>query len=159
MKQYMFLINMRYADSLVFYLDVDSTVAGCYVPKLIIQPLLENAVKHGIEPIGEGSITLRCYGKEDKLAIEVEDNGKGMSKYELDRIRDVIDLETRHMDAQRNKRRSIGFQNAARRVQLIYGKEAEVRVYSKEEAGTRITILLPLVFNLDEKGNLNMAGD
>lgn len=143
MEQYMYLVQMRYAESLVFELKIDSLVKDYLVPKLIIQPLLENAVKHGIEPVGEGIISLRSYVKDQWFIIEVEDNGKGMSPYEFNRIKEIIDREQRNINIQKGKRRSIGFQNVARRIQLIYGEKAVILVESVEEVGTKITLKLP----------------
>lgn len=149
MEQYMYLVQMRYAESLEFQLEISDDVKAYFVPKLIIQPLLENAVKHGIEPVGEGIIALRAYKFEEKITIEVEDNGKGMSAYGLRRINEVIDLEQRNVSIQKDKRRSIGFQNVARRIHLIYGEEASVLVDSEEDKGTKITLILPIDIDIE----------
>ncbi len=159
MEQYMYLVQMRYTESLTFTLEVDPEVKGCYVPKLIIQPLLENAVKHGIEQVGEGQIILRCYAKEDKLYVEVEDDGIGMDPSTLQQIRDIIDVEIRNAHIQKGKRQSIGFQNVARRVELIYDGQASIQVYSHMHDKTIITLALPRATELDVDGNMIMKVD
>lgn len=154
MEQYMFLVQMRYSESLQFNLEIDEGVKGSYVPKLIIQPLLENAVKHGIEPVGEGTITLRCYSNADRLVIEVEDDGEGMAPHALQQIRDIIDVEIRDVHIQKGKRRSIGFQNVARRIELIYGGKASIKVYSRIHEKTVITLEIPQTKQLDDDHNI-----
>lgn len=143
MEQYMYLVRMRYADSLTFILEIGPSVGEYLVPKLIIQPLLENAVKHGIEAVGEGTISLKAYEKDENVYIEVKDDGIGMSQEMLNRIRDMIDLEKRNINLQKGKRQSIGFQNVARRIQLIYGEKAVILVESEKNKGTCITLILP----------------
>lgn len=154
MEQYMFLVQMRFPDSITFKLEIDEEVKACYVPKLIIQPLLENAVKHGIEPVGEGVITLRAYGVDNHMVIEVEDDGEGMLPHALQQIHDIIDVEIRNAHMQKGKRRSIGFQNVARRVQLIYGKGAKMTVFSRPNEGTIIKLVIPQGNVLDDENNL-----
>ena len=150
MKQYMYLIQMRYTESLMFELDIDKSTEAYKVPKLIIQPLLENAVKHGIEPIGEGKISLRAYEDLEWFILEVEDDGQGMTPSVLKQINNMIDLEQRNINIQKGKRQSIGFQNVARRIQLIYEGKALVLVESQENKGTKITLKLPKNFTFDE---------
>jgi len=159
MEKYMFLVQMRYSETLTFKLEIDEAAKKCYVPKLIIQPLLENAVKHGIEPVGEGEIILRVGSKEGRLMVEVEDNGQGMTLTELQQIHDIINVEIRDVHIQKGKRRSIGFQNVARRIELIYNGKAKIFVYSKENYKTVITLDLPEVISLDDYGNIIIDGE
>ncbi len=144
MDQYMFLMQMRYTDSLVYKTNISEEVLSIEVPKLIIQPLLENAVKYGIEPVGEGTIELNSHLENDWLIIEIVDSGKGMTAYGLSRVREIIELEQQKTGLLKGTRESVGLQNVARRMQLIYGQEASILVYSKEGAGTTITLRIPL---------------
>lgn len=144
MEQYMYLMQMRYTDSLTFTMDVNEEVLDIEVPKLIIQPLLENAVKYGIEPVGEGTIELNARIDSGQMIIEVSDSGKGMTRYGLSRVREIIELEQQNTGLKKGTRESVGLQNVARRMQLIYGEEAGILVYSKEGSGTTITLKIPL---------------
>jgi two-component system, sensor histidine kinase YesM len=143
MHQYMYLIKMRYTDSLTYELDCDIAVETCLVPKLIIQPLLENAVKHGIEAVGEGTIKLKAYGLEDSLIIEVEDNGIGMNPIILEHVQESIEHEKKSIHTHLESRESIGLRNVARRIHLIYGEEAEINIVSELNIGTKIILKLP----------------
>lgn len=145
MEQYMYLIQMRYTDALIFEQYIDPDVKDLKVPKLIIQPLLENAVKHGIEPVGEGIISLKGFKDQEWFVIEVEDNGKGMESDELDKILNVIDHEHKNINVQEGKRQSIGFRNVARRIHLIYNGKASIHVTSEINKGTKITFKLPII--------------
>lgn len=143
-QQYMFLIRMRYAEALVYEVETEPGLGNFLVPKLIVQPLLENAVKHGIEAVGEGKVHLRCYRKESKLFIEVEDNGQGMDEKLLDRIRRIFQNEQEISDIGDENRRSIGLQNVARRLYLIYNNRAEIQIQSARQKGTKITLIIPV---------------
>jgi len=143
MDQYMYLIQMRYADSLHYKLDLELGIGDNLIPKLIIQPLLENAVKHGIEAVGEGTISLKVYSRGSEVIIEVEDDGIGMTPEELERIREIMEREKRDVNVQKGKRQSIGFQNVARRIQLIYGEMAVISVRSEKNKGTCISLIIP----------------
>jgi len=154
MEQYMYLVQMRYSESLEFKKEISDDIRNCYVPKLIIQPLLENAVKHGIEPVGEGIITLKCYRDLENLIIEINDSGKGMGEYGLRKIRNSIELEIRNVNLQKDKRRSIGFQNVARRIELIYNGKAIIDIKSKLNEGTCIKLILPISMRLDKEKNI-----
>lgn len=159
MKQYMYLVQMRYSETLNYVCEIDEEVKHSYLPKLIIQPLLENAVKHGIEPVGEGVIRLSCKKEGDRLVIEVSDNGKGMTDEALKRIRDSIDKEIRDVNRHKEHRVSIGFRNVARRIELIYNGEASVTVDSEPDKGTCIKLDLPFGLKLDKFDNLVVEGD
>ena len=143
-QQYMFLIGMRYTDSLTYEVEVAPEIGDLLVPKLIVQPLLENAVKHGIEAVGEGKVSLRCYRKETKLFIEVEDNGQGMEEEMLRKIKRIFQNEQEISDIGDENRRSIGLQNVARRLYLIYNKRAEIQIQSEYQKGTNITLMIPI---------------
>jgi two-component system sensor histidine kinase YesM len=142
-EQYMFLVKMRYEDSLTFIMEINHEVTDYLVPKLLIQPLLENAVKYGIEPVGEGTIKLLAYKEEDMFVIEVSDTGKGMNQLELRHMQDIVEVEKQSINLQKNKGGSVGLQNVTRRIQLIYGEKAEILIYSKEGTGTNIRLRLP----------------
>lgn len=144
MNQYMFLVKMRYEDQLEYTFELEEGISDALVPKLIVQPLLENAVKHGIEPMGGGVVTLSCYQVDESLRIEVKDSGHGMSQVVKQQIQSIIDYETMNVHNQHDKDRSIGFENVTRRIKLIYGNEATIFFDSRENVGTTITITIPL---------------
>ncbi len=150
--QYMYLIQMRFGDKIVYYKDIDDMANRYMVPKLIIQPLLENAVKYGVEPIGRGHISLRIR-IEDKMIIELHDNGQGMTEARLEVVRRIFDQEKRGTVSE-SSHRSIGLRNVARRLHLLFEDEVLIEVDSSLDEGTTFTINIPLV--KEEKNEENI---
>ena len=144
-QQYMYLIQMRYSESLRYEQTIDKEVEEGLVPKLILQPLLENAVKHGIEPIGEGLIELIGKKQEERLVFIVRDNGVGMSEQQYKKIQSMIDEEKEISDMKKGEGTSVGFKNVFRRIQLIYGEDATIEIESHENLGTTIKLCLPVI--------------
>lgn len=143
MDQYMFLVQKRYENRIEFIKEIDDNAKTMMVPKLIIQPIIENAVKHGIEPVGEGKICLKAYLEEDVLVIDIEDNGEGMLSPKIKQIERLFLKEKNLASVNQERSRSIGLQNVARRLYLIYDNEAEIIVQSFSGKGTKITIKIP----------------
>lgn len=96
LNQYMYLIQMRYSDSLKYKQTIDASIQDALVPKLLLQPLIENAVKHGIEPIGEGCIELIGKREGERLEFIVRDNGSGMDEEQYKKIQCMITEEKRY---------------------------------------------------------------
>ncbi len=144
MEQYMFLIQKRYDHRIEFIKEISEETKEIMVPKLIIQPMLENAVKHGIEPVGEGKISLKIYLEDEVLVIEIEDNGEGMKDPKIQWIKKTFEQEKGLSTVHEDSRKSIGLQNVARRLYLIYDHTAEISVKSQLGKGTKITIKIPL---------------
>ncbi len=147
LNQYMYLIQMRYGESLVYKQTIDPSIQRVFVPKLILQPLIENAVKHGIEPVGEGCIELIGDMKDGCLQFIVRDDGNGMAAEQHEKIEGMLSEEKERIDMKKGEEASVGLQNVVRRIQLIYGSDATIRVKSRQGAGTVITISFPAVFS------------
>lgn len=141
MDQYMFLVQMRYGDKIKYEKHIDEDALDSMIPKLIIQPLLENAIKHGIEPVGVGVVHLTVK-ITDQIIISVRDTGAGLTEEKLDLVRSLLDKEL-HSHANEGKRNSIGLQNVARRLFLLYGENVTIQVESVPEVSTEITIRIP----------------
>jgi two-component system LytT family sensor kinase len=132
-------------DKLRFIKDLDPQTLDVIVPSMMLQPIVENAIKHGLSPkIEGGSIVLRSrLVPEHRLRIEIEDDGVGM---------DVTDS---HFGERRRFARDsngadpvtvgIGMHNVAERLRVLYGANARMKVESRPSAGTRISIELPLL--------------
>lgn len=142
-NQYMYLIQMRYSESLKYHQNIDPEIEDALIPKLILQPLLENAVKHGIEPIGEGLIELIGKKEDGRLVFKIRDNGSGMNEIQYKKIQSMIHEEKEIIDMKKGEGASVGLQNVFRRIQLIYGDGAKIKIESCENHGTTITICFP----------------
>ena len=105
--------------------------------KLIIQPLIENAIYYGMEYMdGDGEIHIRAYSKEEDLFIEVEDNGLGMPQEQVEH------LLTDHTRI-RSKGSGIGIRNVHQRIQLYFGEKYGLEITSEPDEGTMVRIHLP----------------
>lgn len=132
-EMYLRIEKFRFQDKFDYVIRADENVLACRLPKLTIQPLVENACKHGIQTIkGVGKIEVNISRKDGKIEVSVEDNGCGM---EQDRVEDILeDIHcTENCDG-----RSIGLRNVFRRLKLYYGDTLEFKIESEIGRGTRI---------------------
>jgi len=136
---YLVIQKFRYDDRLAYELHVDSKANSILIPPLIIQPLVENCVIHGLENLLEGGMIRVDICIEDKhLKVQVSDNGSGISKERLQEIRHM--LENKDDDQTDN----IGMRNIHLRLQLIYGPDSGLVLTSQLGFGTQISFSIPL---------------
>jgi two-component system, sensor histidine kinase YesM len=140
-RSYLTIQKMRYRDILDFNIEVDKDVAENTILKLILQPLVENALYHGIKNKRKGgtiSVRARKNG-EDEILLEVEDDGIGFTPEKLNQLR--ADLED---DSGRIKLESgFGLDNVNKRIRLYYGKPYGLTVQSEYTTGTCVTLVIP----------------
>lgn len=131
------------SDKLRFEKQLDEDTLDIIVPSMLLQPLIENSIKHGIAPrIDGGTIWLRSKIENDKLLIELEDNGIGIAESAALEARNGHDLD----------RTRIGMNNIAERLQVLYGDEGRMQVNpGSNSTGTLIRIIVPV---LNRSGNL-----
>lgn len=134
-QSYVAIQQIRYGDKFEVSFGVDESLGGYIIPKLILQPLVENAIIHGIEnKIGKSVLLVRGFRQGGCIVLEVKDDGAGMSPEQLMKVKKTLAGE---------KSESVGLSNVNRRVMLYYGKNYGVTVQSAEGAGTTVDILLP----------------
>jgi two-component system LytT family sensor kinase len=110
--------------------EIDPRTLGILVPSILLQPLIENSIKHGLEPrINGGTVTLRSSLEGDRVRIEVADDGVGMVE--------------RPASALRREGAGIGMKNVRERLEVLYGNEARFSVVSNPGRGTLVTIEIP----------------
>ena len=146
MNYYLYLQNFRYGDRLQYEICIqDEKLTEYYIPKLCIQLIVENAVVHGIEPlIGKGMVKIDIYAEQDMLCIDTEDNGVGFS------VEGEISLPLEK--GQSNKPHNhVGLNNAHHIIQLMYGEQYGIRVFSKPGKGSKICIRIPFDNGKQEK--------
>lgn len=137
-RQYLIIQRMRYQDKLDFVIEVDDDILSCTIVKLVLQPLVENALYHGLKYKKEKGL-IRIYGYRcgDRIQLVVEDNGCGMEQSVIDNIFE----EKVHVSS--GKGNGIGVKNIQSRIQLYYGKEYGLSIESKVNVGTRVTLMIP----------------
>lgn len=134
---YMYLQQMRFGGRISYELECLVNEELVLVPTFTFQPLVENAIIHGLSPKEEGGrIRIRIWQRKERLHITVGDNGIGMDTEQLKELRDQLRIEE-------NGRLGIGLGNVCKRIGVMY-QESRVEVYSRKNAGTVIAIELPL---------------
>ncbi|AEI43090.1 cache domain-containing sensor histidine kinase [Paenibacillus mucilaginosus] len=133
---YIRIQTYRFRSRLDFRMEVPDAYLTAALPKLTLQPLLENAIQYGLEP-KIGPCTIRVYAEavEDKLFLVVEDNGAGMEEEYVQRLL---------QGAVQTRGTGIGLLNIRERIQLTFGEPYGIEVESRKGAGTRVKVLLPL---------------
>lgn len=139
-EKYLVLQQMRYCDKLSFEFEPDEKTTQCMVPALILQPIVENAIFHGIEAKNEmGIIVISSEIQNERLIISISDDGAGMNEDTLER---VIDTCT-NKEYTRNE--SIGIANVSGRIKVDFGNEYGLHIESEAGIGTTVTIELPII--------------
>ena len=137
-KNYLIIQSMRYADKFTYEISAEPGVERCRTIKLILQPIVENCIYHGIKKKrGTGKITIRAYRREQTLIIEVSDDGCGMPE-EICRKILSDEIESENISGS-----GIGVKNVNERIQLRFGKKYGLSYSSEEGVGTTVTYVLP----------------
>ena len=157
-KNYIKLLNLRYDYYIHLYLDIDEALYEREVLKMTIQPIVENAIKHGIVPMAEDSvIKIKVYIREQKLVIEITDNGIGISPTQLTELKYSIESGVAEIYASEGGSNGIGLVNINERIKIFYGEEYELDVISKEGCYTKVILTIPCLDSEEEVLNEKAA--
>ena len=135
-RAYFYFVGLSYGERLQTRMDIDEAALGATVPVLTIQPIIENAVEHGIAPAGGGEIALRCMRLEKGLRIEVVNSGKPIAPEDRQRIDAALRGESQGGA-------HIGLNNICTRLHLIYGGRAHITLEPDENGDTRVRLDVP----------------
>ena len=138
-KNYLEIQKYRFGENFDYEIKAEEDLENYYVPKLIIQPVIENAIKHGYTQVEKMIIYIRVKTVKEKLIISVYNNGKEIEKEILDEIREK--LKNKKAEEFKNH---IGLYNIFRRIQLMYGEKYGLRILSRKNRGTSVRVSLPL---------------
>lgn len=128
-EEYLYIQKQRYEDRLEYLIEIEDGIKEIKIPKIILQPIVENAIYHGIKNLDtKGKIKIYSKILEDKIEIIVEDNGIGFEKSKTQNI---------------SKMGGIGIKNVNKRIRFYYGKEFGVFIDKKFKNGARVIIKLP----------------
>lgn len=138
-ESYMNIQKIRYKNQFSFFLDVDSEIYSYCTVKLVLQPILENAINYGVVGMDDcGEITVTGRKKDDDIILSVTDNGMGMSEEEVRFL--LTDSGRIHKHGS-----GVGLVNVNNRIQILFGKEYGLTVESEPDAGTTVSIRIPSV--------------
>lgn len=136
---YLYIISQRFGAKFRCEEKIDERLLNVQVPRLIIQPIVENAVEHGMDITEQGRLEVRLFTREDRyLCIEVEDNGH-LTEEDRKRIDRILSQD---IELAKEKRVSLGIRNVDQRLKMIYGADCGLFIESNEEDHTVSTILL-----------------
>lgn len=140
-KAYLQIQTTRFPGKIEAVFSMADNVETCYVNKMLLQPVLENSIVHGLTCMENGGI-LWVGGKceNEKLILTIQDNGKGMSEEKLAEIRQQLSEVSAGED-----NTHIGLKNVHRRIRLRYGEPYGLEIFSEPGAGTRVVLCLPLL--------------
>ena len=147
LEKYLDIQSLRFEDRFAWEIDVDERFQHCIVPKLILQPLVENSIIHGVANMDDGYIKLSAREESGTLILSVQDNGVGIPQDVLDWLNDPgRDVPGGHL----------GLKNVDRIVRLYYGGDYGISAYSTPGEGSRVELRLPM--NKEENGNAKGSG-
>lgn len=151
LTKYVYLLNCRFNNKVSFSCSCGH-LGNCLIPKLILQPMVENAFIHGIKPMeGPGHIQLGAERVEDKIVLTVMDNGVGMSTEDVNRIYALLDSD-QPGEKKDYEWGSIGLKNVHDRLRYLYGTDYGISLFSTPGVGTVIHVTIPGdLQNLEEK--------
>ena len=135
-ESYLQIQKYRYKNQFTYTFDVDPDCLGYYCNKITLQPIIENAINHGLDLlVDEGHIDVQVYQQDGDILFCVQDNGVGMSPEQIQSI----------MEQSSGDRTGIGIKNVNDRLKIYFGRHYGLRITSEPDVGTRVEIRMPKV--------------
>lgn len=140
-KNYMFIQEIRHGNRLQVFYNIDVDAAHVYIPRFILQPIVENAISHGLGNLTSvGTLEISAFEKKDRLYIRIEDDGEGMDQEKVAEIVRFINT-AKPVEGKKN----IGIRNVNQRIKLACGEQYGIIIESTPYQGNRFTIQLPIM--------------
>lgn len=147
-ENYFSIQNYRFGDRISMTVTLESgceDAIHCMIPKLTLQPIIENAIIHGLEhQVGPGVVTVHIRTDGHRLLLDVTDNGIGMSEEVLKEICDRLNTSEQLKYEDEHSRGGIALTNVDNRIGLLFGKPFGLKIFSVKGIGTRVEIVLPV---------------
>lgn len=145
-KDYLRIIEIRFNGKITSRIEVEPELGECRIIKMIIQPIVENAVYHGLEKKeDEGVVSIQVKREENSIKIVITDDGIGMEAEEVQQINNYINENGHVRKNSKENNRSIGLKNINSRIKLYYGNEYGIHISSTRNVGTEVELKLPFV--------------
>lgn len=137
LKNYIYVMNVRMQDNVEYHFEIEDSVLKETIPRISIQPIVENALNHGLRNMrGEKQVEICARSLEQDTEIIVKDNGIGMPQ-------EKIDILLEDTDAVHTRGKSIGLSNINMRIKMLYGEQYGIQIESKINVGTTVTLRVP----------------
>lgn len=140
-RDYVSLVSLRYGQ-IDLTITVPHALLNCPILKMTLQPIVENAVQHGLRPLGGGQISIGAAREGDILLLTVMDNGCGMDADQLEKQRAALESDSLP-EVKADGLRSIGTKNVHDRIRLACGNSYGLEIESQEHVGTAVVLRLP----------------
>ncbi len=145
-ESYLTIQKMRYRDKFTYTIEIDPSLYHCRMLKITLQPLVENAIYHGIKEVDHpGLILIKGEKRDNSIILSVQDNGKGMDKTTLDTLTRSIYSSESDSDFSLT-RQGMGVRNVHERIRLYFGEAYGLSFFSSMEKGTTITVKIPYMY-------------
>ena len=141
-RNYVTLMNLRFDYTIFLSMRIPNEFLQQEIPKMSLQPVVENAIKHGIESVAEDTtIYIKAMQQADNFVIEVTDSGKGMTEEEVVRLNEKI---AGKLEAESKTGHGIGLKNVQDRINITFGEQYGLKVISKEGCFTKVSMTIPV---------------
>lgn len=151
-KSYMNIQKIRYKNAFTVAFDVEPEIYSCCIVKLVLQPILENAINYGVDAMDDcGEIVVEGRRRDGNIVLSVKDNGVGMSKEEVSQILKDSNRVKKHGSG-------VGLLNVNNRIRIFFGEEYGLIVESEPDEGTKVSILIPAVPYTEENSRVLEKG-
>ncbi len=145
-ENYMSILKFRFNQRFQYSIDITPEIEECIIPKLLIQPMIENSIKYGFRGRERLVVEISGYKEADRLVMICSDDGAGMTPEVLEEMQQVLNSSV-------NSSSHTGLYNINRRLQLKYGEEYGIQIESEQDKGTTLKIILPIKYGMGEGGN------
>jgi len=152
LERYLHIQKIRYGDGLMWQIIIDPTVRDCQIVKLLLQPIVENAVNHGVR--NSGMIRIMILPSGEHLSITVEDNGAGMSDVALAALIERLEKAPNRLQSKADGGAHIGLANVRHRIKSFYGEEFGLTIVSSEGLRTKVAVTIPIVRESQTKDHI-----
>ncbi|MGB4658095.1 MAG: histidine kinase [Mobilitalea sp.] len=139
-ENYLSILKYRFNQRFHYTIDISTEIEQCIIPKLLIQPMIENSIKYGFEGKDHLLVEINGYKEDDKLIMICSDNGAGIRPEVLEEVQQVLRNST-------NKSSHTGLYNINRRLQLKYGEEYGIQIESELGNRTTLKVILPVRYD------------
>lgn len=151
-KSYMNIQKIRYKNAFTITFDVEPEIYSCCIVKLVLQPILENAINYGVDAMDDcGEIVVEGKRVDGNIILSVKDNGVGMSKEEVSLLLKDSNRVKKHGSG-------VGLVNVNNRIRIFFGEEYGLIVESEPDEGTKVSILIPAVPYTEENSRVLEKG-